>query len=69
VGLASSAISVMMLLGTIGMAGLGTVLIAEIPLRPLGRARLVAGLIASAGFSAVLRALDIGVLVAGLAVV
>jgi O-antigen/teichoic acid export membrane protein len=57
VGLASSAISVMMLLGTIGMAGLGTVLIAEIPLRPLGRARLVAaGLIASAGVSTVLGA-------------
>lgn len=55
VGLGSSAISVMMLLGTIGMAGLGTVLIAELPLRPVGRARLVAaGLIASAGVSAVL---------------
>lgn len=55
VGLGSAAISVMTLLGTIGMAGLGTVLIAELPLRPVGRARLVAaGLLASAGVSAVL---------------
>jgi O-antigen/teichoic acid export membrane protein len=55
VGLGSSTISVMMLLGTIGMAGLGTVLIAELPLRSAGRARLVAaGLIASAGVSTVL---------------
>lgn len=55
VGLGSAAISVMMLLGTIGMAGLGTVLIAELPLRSVGRARLVAaGLLASAGVSAVL---------------
>lgn len=55
VGLGSAAISVMMLLGTIGMTGLGTVLIAELPLRPEGRARLVAaGLLASAGVSAVL---------------
>jgi O-antigen/teichoic acid export membrane protein len=37
------------------MAGLGTVLIAELPLRPVGRARLVAaGLLASAGVSTVL---------------
>ena len=55
VGLGSAAISVMMLLGTIGMAGLGTVLIAELPLRSVGRARLVAaGLLASAGVSTVL---------------
>ena len=55
VGLSSSAISVMMLLGTIGMAGLGTVLIAELPLRSVDRGRLVAaGMIASAGVSAVL---------------
>lgn len=55
VGLGSAAISVMTLLGTIGMTGLGTVLIAELPLRPVGRARLVAaGLLASAGVSAVL---------------
>ncbi|MEP7193815.1 MAG: hypothetical protein ABI903_13225 [Actinomycetota bacterium] len=55
VGLGSSAISVMMLLGTIGMAGLGTVLIAELPALRAGRARLVAaGLLTSAGVSLVL---------------
>jgi len=57
VGLGSSAISVMMLLGTIGMAGIGTVLISELPLRGTGRARLVAaGLLTSAGVSLVLAA-------------
>jgi len=57
VGLGSSAISVMMLLGTIGMAGMGTVLIAELPARRAGRARLVAAaLLTSAGVSLVLAA-------------
>jgi O-antigen/teichoic acid export membrane protein len=53
VGIGSSTISAMMLLGTMGMAGLGTVLMADLPLRKVGRARLVAaGMIASAGVSA-----------------
>ena len=55
VGIGASAISVMMLLGTVGMAGLGTVLISELPRHRLNRARLVsAGLVASALVSMVL---------------
>ncbi len=54
VGYGSAAISAMTLLGTIGMLGLGTVLIAELP-RRRDRARLVAAaLLASAAGSALL---------------
>ena len=55
VGYGSAAVSAMTLAGTVGMLGLGTVLIGELPRRTGSRGRLVlAALLVSAGASAVL---------------
>jgi O-antigen/teichoic acid export membrane protein len=54
VGYGSAAISAMMLLGTIGMFGLGTVLIGELPKRRSGAGLIVAALLASAVGSLIL---------------
>lgn len=49
VGIASALISVMSLLGTLGMVGLGTLLIGELPRRPAQRAQLIATALVVAG--------------------
>lgn len=49
VGLASAAVSAMMLLGTIGMVGLGTLLIGELPRQPGKAASLIATALVIAG--------------------
>lgn len=58
VGIASALISVMSLLGTLGMVGLGTLLIGELPRRPDQRAPLIVTALVVAG--AVSAALGVG---------
>lgn len=58
VGVAGAAVSMMMLLGTFGSLGLGTLLIARLPITPVGRRRvLVRTCLAAAGTTAGLLAL------------
>src|SRR5690242_5825104 len=49
VGAVSAAVSAMTLIGTVGMFGLGTLLIAELPRMRTGRGRLISAAILVAG--------------------
>ena len=61
VGYASAAVSAMTLLGTIGMLGLGTLLIGELPRRRGGRAGLVAAALLTCGLGSLLLGLGFAV--------
>src|SRR5258706_14563757 len=56
-GLASAAIAAMVLLGTVGMIGLGTLLITEVARRPQRAAQLISAAVLAAGAAATIMGL------------